>query len=484
VEKAEMISELLKFCDFEDKEIQEEGPRIERAFNRLGITSADVATARERIVRYFGSDLKGLLQVIGIALREITDTMLASEEGKKIIYSSIPNAATDILCSAADHSGGKIHVAYPDVQVVQLLGTLFNKQEHIFKAAETSYLRAGAAHCSLLQTRLGLYILDLIPKPDLMLSMGYLCDATCKTDELLKELYGIPLIYLDSQQDHGKDWNDIFRGVAYFSEEIRESKRMLQEIVGFDITDEMVSATRSARREAAVTATKLVDLVLHTDPAPMNAASLMFMRLLRAQPVNVKHLPKLNAAINLLYNEVQERVRQGFGVVPRGAPRIFYGPVICCDPGITDMMEKLGIAIALTEDAIFQPDGSTAPQIEPIGQGKDFWEVLAYQVLQRSLTSCLPMRISAIKGAFRSGKFDGGIMLFHYSCRYGAGDPMMIKDAVQKEFNLPYMVLEADFFDSRYYNAEQLKTRIEAFAEMVKSQKAATKLKTSKCRKN
>jgi benzoyl-CoA reductase/2-hydroxyglutaryl-CoA dehydratase subunit BcrC/BadD/HgdB len=472
-----MTTRLLKLCGFNDKELREEEPRIQRAFDKLGVTPKDIDIALERIATYYGTDLQGMLRAIGVAIRELADTMLAAEDGKKIIYASLPNAATDILGAVSYHSGGKVHTAFPDVLVLQVMGCLFNKLDRILEAAEKSYLRAGAAECSLLQTRVGLYILGLIPRGDLLLSMGFLCDALCKSDEMLQELYGIPVVYIDSQQDHGKNWDDIFRGVDYFAEEIRECKRKVGELVGFEITDEMVLASRSFRRESALTAMKVAELVMDTDPPPFNAASLMFVRLLRAQPISEKNMPKLTEAIRLLYQELKERVRQGYGVVPKGAPRIFYGPLVSTsDPSITDMIEKLGIAVALTEDSIFQPDGSTSPRVEPIGAGKDPWERAAYQILQRSIQACLPMRLSAIKGALRRGKFDGGIELYHYACRYFAGDPKMIKDAMQREFDVPFLVLEGDLYDPRYYTAEQLRTRIESFAEMLKARKAAAQV--------
>jgi benzoyl-CoA reductase/2-hydroxyglutaryl-CoA dehydratase subunit BcrC/BadD/HgdB len=466
-----MLTRLLKLCGFLDREI-EEVARIEKAFGKLGITSHDIDVALGRIEKYYGTQLSGMLMVIGVALRELADTILAEEDGKKILYSSLPNAATDIMSAAAFHSGGKVHTAFPDVLVLMVMGCLFNKLEPILEAAEKSFLRAGAAHCSLLQTRLGLYSLKLIPRGDLLLSMGFLCDATCKTDNMLMEFYGTAVFYIDSQQDHGKDWDDIYRGVDYFSEEIRRCKQKVGEVVGFEITDEMVLATRRVRRDSALTAMRISELVLNTDPPPFNAASLMFVRLLRALPISERNMSKLTEAIKLLYQELQDRIKGGVGIVNKGAPRIFYGPLVSIsDPSITDMIEKQGVSIALTEDAIFAPDGDTSPREEPIGAGKDPWEKVAYQVLQRSIQACAPMRINSIKGALRRGKFDGGIELFHYACRYFAGDAKIIKDAVKKEFDIPFLVLEGDLYDPRYYNVGQLQTRIESFVEMVRARK-------------
>ncbi|UCF83046.1 MAG: 2-hydroxyacyl-CoA dehydratase [Desulfobacteraceae bacterium] len=45
----------------------------------------------------------------------------------------------------------------------------------------------------------------------------------------------------------------------------------------------------------------------------------------------------------------------------------------------------------------------------------------------------------------------------------------MVKDALKKEVKIPALVLEGDVYDPRYYTKEQLRTRIESFAELVKA---------------
>ena len=65
-------------------------------------------------------------------------------------------------------------------------------------------------------------------------------------------------------------------------------------------------------------------------------------------------------------------------------------------------------------------------------------------------------------------------MLPHFSCRVFGNDYMMIRDGVKKELgDIPSLVLETDLFDPRYYTAEQSRTRLESFAEMVKSAKVS-----------
>jgi benzoyl-CoA reductase/2-hydroxyglutaryl-CoA dehydratase subunit BcrC/BadD/HgdB len=50
---------------------------------------------------------------------------------------------------------------------------------------------------------------------------------------------------------------------------------------------------------------------------------------------------------------------------------------------------------------------------------------------------------------------------------------MMTKKAIEKELGVPVLVLEGDCYDTRNYSASQLRTRVETFAELLRSAKAA-----------
>ncbi len=467
------MKQLLELCGFEPEEIETQLTRVQKVFDMFGITPEDIQRGKERIEEFGDPELEGLRKIRGLAIKELVNTMLAKEEGKINLCASLPSATTDILSAASFHSN-EVRATYPDVLVLIVLGTIFNKLDAILEAAEKHFLRPGAAHCSLLQARLGLNILGLYPKCDLLLSMGNLCDALPKADEALGEYFNIPVQYINSIQDRGAEWDDIYRSKDFFTNEIKKAKQRISEVVGFDVTDDMVNETRQLRRDAAIYATKIYDLVLNSDPVPIGTASLQYIRVLRALPLSRSNQESLNEATKLLYHEVQERVNRGIGVVEKGAPRILYGPVVSLsDPSIVHMVEGLGIAIPLTEDTILIPDGDLRPQMDDKGRGEDPWERVAYGLLQRSIEASLPMRIRSIIGALRKYNLDGALMLFHYSCRYLAADPLMLKDAVEKELGVPFMVLEADFYDPRFYTAEQLRTRIEAFAEMLKAAKVS-----------
>ena len=67
---------------------------------------------------------------------------------------------------------------------------------------------------------------------------------------------------------------------------------------------------------------------------------------------------------------------------------------------------------------------------------------------------------------------DGVIFGYQYSCRPNAGGSHTIKKWVQEHTGIPVLSLEMDIYDSRFYSAGALKTRIESFSDILRARKA------------
>lgn len=67
-------------------------------------------------------------------------------------------------------------------------------------------------------------------------------------------------------------------------------------------------------------------------------------------------------------------------------------------------------------------------------------------------------------------KPDGVINFCHWGCKQSAGCVMQIKESMRGK-NIPMLILDGDCMDRRNCHDGQIKTRLEAFIEMIKSQK-------------
>lgn len=462
-----MYTEFLKLCGFESQEIKKELPRLEKAFKILGLGLEDVKQAEERIVDIFDTQLKGVRKFLGIWIKELLAMVLAKEEGKKVIYGIWPAPCEPFL--AALLPSRNVYVGFPDITLVMILGGMFNKLSPILEAAERHALPAGAAHCSLNQTRLGAHLLGIIPKADLSIAWGVICDESPKTEELLHEIFGQPVVYCQRCQDEDlAEYKQTFpevnpRSIEFLASEMTKANRKLEEVLGFKITDEILAEATKKRREFAIGFLRLVEL-MKADPIPISQANLTLPHILLN--CSYQDLEAPIEAIHILCEEVEQRVKAGVGVVEKGAPRVLHSLLASLgDPGLTRMIEELGIAIPLVEGAYTHPARPTTKLTDPT-------QIIARRLLRQGLMSCISARIDGIAQACRDWNLDGVIWVNHFACRQGGTDAYMLKKAVTEKLGIPMMVLDADIYDSRDYTRHQMRTRIETFAEMLRVAKA------------
>jgi benzoyl-CoA reductase/2-hydroxyglutaryl-CoA dehydratase subunit BcrC/BadD/HgdB len=77
-------------------------------------------------------------------------------------------------------------------------------------------------------------------------------------------------------------------------------------------------------------------------------------------------------------------------------------------------------------------------------------------------------RIKHLHKLARAYSLDGAINPCHWGCRQGTGARGLISDGL-KEIGVPVLNLEVDCVDKRNFAEGQLRTRIEAFMEMLES---------------
>jgi benzoyl-CoA reductase/2-hydroxyglutaryl-CoA dehydratase subunit BcrC/BadD/HgdB len=455
--------ELLKLCGFKPKEIESELPRVEKAFNRLGITAEDIQRGKQRLHKYYDIELEGVRKAFRLIVLEIVDIMLAREEGKtKILYGYMIPGFEKISSLLVSHSK-EVYAAYQNWAFLLIVGCVFDKMGPLLEAAEKKWLKAGlVAHCANVKAIVGLLALDLVPSPDLMLSSGFLCETAPKTLDVLHELYDMPIYCWDTCRDREvKEYADATkRAVNLQAKSLRRLVERIQEIVGFEITDDMLGELLDARSKLDDALDKLRELIQSSDPLPISPTHDALWMCLDWLALRVEdRLPDAIDAINTVYEELRERVNKGLGVVEKGAPRILAMlPPQHSDPRLEHLVTELGMAIVALDAYFSVPSG---------GVTKDPYVTMSSDVIRNSLYTSLTRRISLLIEVCKRLNVDGVLNRFHVGCRTVAGDALIIKNALEKELGIPVLLLEYESFDPRVYNHEQLKRRLEVFKTML-----------------
>lgn len=454
--------ELLKLCGFKEKDIKSELSRVEKAFHRLGITAEDIERGKQRLAMYYDTGLEGVRKVLRLIVLELVDSILARDEGKtKVIYGFMSPGICEIGAVAMNKSE-EVYAVHHSWAFQFVVGCIFDKIIPILEAAERKWLKAGVvAHCSNVKSFLGLIALDLVPRPDLVTTSGSLCEIAPKTLDLLHELYDMPVCCFATCQDRElRDYPEATRRtVSFGAKSLRTFAERVQEIAGFEITDDMLWEVINARNQLDNALRKLRELVASSDPLPLSATHQNLWYCLTQLTLSREYLPDAIDAINTVYEEVNERVERGQGIVEKGAPRVLsILPLRHTDPRLEHLVGELGIAM-VAFDGIFG--------LPPEGSSEDpYWTLLMR--LQQAATPSIPARrIPFILELCKRFHVDGVLAKFHIGCRTVAGDAIIIRDAVEKELGIPAFLLEWENFDPRGYDHGELKRQLDVFKTMM-----------------
>jgi benzoyl-CoA reductase/2-hydroxyglutaryl-CoA dehydratase subunit BcrC/BadD/HgdB len=460
--------DLLALCGYEANEMEMELPRVRKAFTKLGITNEDIEIGKKRLTTYFDIELKGVRKLFGVFVRELVNITLAKEEGKKKIIHGCMAPNFEVIGSALRSHSKDVFVLVPNPPFMVVFGFIFDKFVPILEAAEKQWLKSGlVSHCAMVKTRLGLFALDLVPRPDLLVTSGSLCETSPKTNDLLHEFYDIPTYCYDTVQDRELwEYPDSSRAIQLSVKGLRRMVQRVQEEVGFEITDDMLREVLRVKGSFSAAVNKVHKLIQKSDPVPIGSTHDNLLMWLSPVPLSIDNLSAATDAVNMLYEELQERVGRGVGAVEKGAPKIFsILPFHHTDPRLEHLVNQVGMAIVATDMEFTTASGMSASSGEP---PKDPYEAMS-QYLQSALLLPLGGRLSIILDACKRLNVDGVLNHYHVGCRSVAGDAFIINDAITKELKIPALLLEWENFDPRVYDHEQYKTMLEVFRTMIKT---------------
>ncbi len=101
----------------------------------------------------------------------------------------------------------------------------------------------------------------------------------------------------------------------------------------------------------------------------------------------------------------------------------------------------------------------------------DPYRGLAKRMISLPFNGMADRRLKHVKKLVHAYQIDGAINPCHWGCRQGTGARGLVEAAL-KELDVPVINLEVDCVDQRNFSEGQLKTRLEAFMEMLDSRRS------------
>lgn len=293
-----------------------------------------------------------------------------------------------------------------------------------------------------------------LPKPDMLVASNNICGTVVKWYEALADHLNAPLFVLDTPYVHQSEVED--HAVQYVAAQMeafvawtekQTSRRLKQKkfVQTLELADEAIGLWREIR-----------EMCVHR-PSPLNAPDLFTQMapivVLRGTKQCVDYYRKLKA-------EVEERVEAGIGAVPEERYRLLWDNIAIW-PGLFRFYHLFSRAGACFVCDTYTHAWSTSLQLD------DPIEGLARAYTAVYINMSVQARAQMMVEMARRFGVDGAVLHANRSCKPYSLGQHDFRLAVMAEAGVPATILEADMCDTRLYTEGAIKTRVEAFLEML-----------------
>lgn len=467
-----ILTEFLEMWDFDRDEIQHLYPYWENITEQVGLTEGDLRFAMDVwIPQHWDISLEGVRLCIGAYMRELIEIgRLKSykDSGVKVLYGVSPSL---IPCyRAVKMAGGDdVAVMYPDFLMAIVLGGFFNKLSLL--SEDDSLLSERCRHCALNRARINSSMHQIIPSPDVIWTWKLFCDEAAKTEELIQCMSGNKWNYIASgiprDAELGKREDEDPQRIAYLAEQLREGHRDIAKIMGIDIKNKHMYGALKEYSEWTRKLNRLTQLVANTDPQPIGGNELALFGTIISLTFN-SGLGYFEKAVDRIIEEVESRIGAGFGILPKGSPKMGCHFTPLCVPWVDRLFRNNGVAISFSSHISF-----FKRSFMPFDYG-DPYKMAAQLWLRHPNSVNLGYHIQLMVEMLEEYKIDAMLYGFFSFDRWLGSYQSMVLKEIEAKSGVRHFYIEGDFWEDRNYKKADRKGRMESIAYFLKSNKMFT----------
>jgi len=326
------------------------------------------------------------------------------------------------------------------------VGMFLEESEHGGFAADT---------CGYHRAVIGAAIKGVMPVPDVMIATTCPCTGGLAAMENLARTFNKELFVLDVPS------SDTPESVKYLANQYKEMFRFISSRTGESLDEDQLRAAieKSNRaRELMVEVYRLAQNV----PSPANGQSLANFGIVMALFLGTDAGIEIAQAYR---DEFEEMIRSGQSGVPDERVRLLWlqNRIQFKNPLIKMLEQEYQASIVIDE-----LNDITWEAIDPA----DPFTGIAKRTITVPFNGEINRRLNHVRGLSQVYKVDGAVNPCHWGCRQGTGARGLIQAGL-KELGIPVVNLEVDCVDTRNFAEGQLRTRLEAFMEMLRTNRSA-----------
>ena len=310
--------------------------------------------------------------------------------------------------------------------------------------------------CALIKAFMGFKLAGLCPYVELadLLVGETTCDGKKKAYEIFNEITK-KVYVMEIPNKKGEDGKILWRN------EVRRFAEKLEELTGKKIDLEKLKTASTIVNEKRKALQRLSFLRSH-DPAPISGLDALLVNQVSFYDDPVR----FTAKVNELCDELDERVKSGIGVAEKGSPRVLISgsPMAIPNWKVHAIVEGSGAVVVGEEACVGERNFGTLLD-EDFSSLEEGMQKIADRYMTINCACFTPNteRLKDIKSMVNKLHADG---IIHYSIQFCT--PYLIEAfkvrKVAETMGIPFLRIETDY---SMEDIGQLKTRIEAFLEMI-----------------
>jgi len=346
-------------------------------------------------------------------------------------------------------------IPFPPESVISMFANSHLTDDILKTAEDNNHSRDT---CSFLRGTVGTVIKNYMPMPDFLIATSLYCHGSAQVFYSLSKKYNKPFYYIDVPGHHDRNYV-----VDYVAKQIEDVMKKMAKDSGikYDI-DKLIRAIEYSN-QARDYYVKVNEL-RRNRPTPMLGGEAIDYAIMLAHTFGCKEMVDI---CKTLYEELKERVDNRIGSLDEERYRILWRQLRPYYSNVLfDYLEITHKAAVVFEEVNFVHWEDMDPK-EP------------FKSIAKKLLSNPPMDFSRKWLTYTVGlvddyDIDGIVEFAHWGCRYLTANTQIVKDELQNK-NIPILVIDGDCIDRRDYSDGQVKTRIDAFIEILNRKKGYKK---------